>query len=1612
MWERRLGVKKVHLVSWLGSVGLAGLLAGDVAAQVAPGSVPPGPPTNPTEQRLKPRSALQQGKDHHGQGEYDIAAVYLEQAGRMLDSLSEAERNELKEYLRLNNEAVNARRQGLQQMQQLSDALQAGKKTEAEQLLRALRSNRYLNAQDRETVAALAGQMKPGAPVAGSGGTTPPVTTPKPAVKQDPDALLTQARQALKNNDFDRAMQLARDCEKAGHKATFPWNDSPAKVMKEAQAAQAKLNKPAPVKPAGKENDNKAVAVNLLRNAKQAVESGDLLRAKQLVAQAEGMNVKFAVFEEINPEKVKSAIARAEMTMAQNDKKPSTPAPQVPKETDPKKLVKMAKQELEKGDLDQAEVLAKQARLTPASWGMFEDKPEKVLNDIASAREQYNQRRAGELLTQARQAFMKGNYDEAEKLANQSEALRKSYPIWHRGERPDKLRDEIHAKRKQTGGKPTLPPLLDAPVKSASKSMSDPSKPTTPGMAVPLPSLTDPRTNDPRVLHAEQRMNQARVHMKRGEMKEAVDLAIEVKKMNVGKLPSGDNPDNILQAVAALQKVREERREPQLAQQADTTRAQALQLLAQARLQMRDGRILDARQSVEQAKRLGATYQASDDLPETVMVGLQQAAIEQIQKYSDAAATLEQRGDFKQTLNYLGYVQQVSTVYNVPAPQVAERMAAVKTKMTTAAAQPPAAPMPPVAQATPVGTEGQKLLSQAQQALRDGQTAQARKLGDALYTGPYNMKPQAGQLLAQVDAAEFNLKVKRAQMGYDQLVKAYQRKEYDVARTYADSFDSALLDERRRAHVQEMMSGPEMQPKRMVQTAVAKGEKADGNVVVASGQQPAKDGILDEARQRQAIEQQRLTDLRKNALKKSNELANKGEHEAAIKTLEDAITAIKASEIDVDRRNQLLPTLENRHKQFAMMRTQMNAVKSQNQRLQERQDSVNRKAEYEQQKRDMVAQHMRKHKQYLQEGKFAEAEREAMMAKELDPDNPALVLAVETTTMKERWSNEEKIRAVKEAGTRDMASDASDTGVVVSSIKRPVSYDKETFGRASRRRSDGTPLDMKPKTDKEKESLYKLSSSVKVDFRDKPLREAIDELRLMKGIDIFIDEASIKAESVNLDQPVTLQLTNHSLQTALRLLLHNARLTYVVKEGYVMVTTPNGAKPQKIQRIYPVHDLIVPRDDTANMNDAVGTSFDQRSNGSGLSWQRLDKDKNREEQSQHSPMGSSPWDDKKTESTRKPYQTLHNQLQDLIVQTIDPMSWDEKGGGGTIKYYPLGMSLVISQTPDVQEQVEDLLARLRELQALQVTVETRIVTLSEDFYERIGIDFDININDKQTNFDRQIASGNFAPPGQLNDPDHLHNVVVGLTPVNSFTQSLDIPINQSSFAASALPGGFASFPGTAGANGGLDVGVAFLSSIECYLFLEAVQGDVRSNIMTAPKITLFNGQTASISNTVTRPFVASFTAVRDLFTGDVVLVPNVQTVTEGLTLTVQAVVTADRRYVQLTLAPTIQQILRIEVFEFGNGNRLQQPVVANLSVATAVLVPDGGTILLGGIKNMEEQRREFGVPLLSKLPYINRLFRNQSFGREATSTLFLVTPRIIIPEEEEERLGNLGTFTF
>jgi type II secretory pathway component GspD/PulD (secretin) len=184
--------------------------------------------------------------------------------------------------------------------------------------------------------------------------------------------------------------------------------------------------------------------------------------------------------------------------------------------------------------------------------------------------------------------------------------------------------------------------------------------------------------------------------------------------------------------------------------------------------------------------------------------------------------------------------------------------------------------------------------------------------------------------------------------------------------------------------------------------------------------------------------------------------------------------------------------------------------------------------------------------------------------------------------------------------------------------------------------------------------------------------------------------------------------------------------------------------------------------------------------------------------------------------------------------------------------------------------------------------------------------------------------------------------------------------------------------------------------------LQALREDSTAEILESPQIVTLNNQTAAIiaenesgsANDLDQPFA------------DVAIAnPQINFVNGGILLDVTPTISDDGRTVNLNIRPGGRAITAFVGQPFddptGQGFSVQLPIVQQAAVSTTVSVPDGGTLLLGGIRVTEESEVERGVPILNKVPYINRLFRNTATIKDTQTLMLLVTPRIIIQEEEE-----------
>ena len=86
------------------------------------------------------------------------------------------------------------------------------------------------------------------------------------------------------------------------------------------------------------------------------------------------------------------------------------------------------------------------------------------------------------------------------------------------------------------------------------------------------------------------------------------------------------------------------------------------------------------------------------------------------------------------------------------------------------------------------------------------------------------------------------------------------------------------------------------------------------------------------------------------------------------------------------------------------------------------------------------------------------------------------------------------------------------------------------------------------------------------------------------------------------------------------------------------------------------------------------------------------------------------------------------------------------------------------------------------------------------------------------------------------------------------------------------------------------------------------------------------------------------------------------------------------------------------------NQQIQLPVYRNTAINTSVSVPDKGTVMLGGQKFSTDYEVEVGVPVLSKIPVVNRFFTNRVNSKTETNLLLLIRPEIMIQRESEDLL--------
>ena len=523
----------------------------------------------------------------------------------------------------------------------------------------------------------------------------------------------------------------------------------------------------------------------------------------------------------------------------------------------------------------------------------------------------------------------------------------------------------------------------------------------------------------------------------------------------------------------------------------------------------------------------------------------------------------------------------------------------------------------------------------------------------------------------------------------------------------------------------------------------------------------------------------------------------------------------------------------------------------------------------------------------------------------------------------------------------------------------------------------------------------------KVRLADVKFADAISYLREVSGASIYVNWGALEVDNPDIrNQQVNVLLDDVSVETVLEKILAEAgggmiQLGYVINKGVVNISTQEKLSIEVYPQVYDIRDLLTripnfisPRVDTESIGELEVGDGGGGGGGGGL-------------------FGDAEEDELVEEEMTKGQLTA--KVMDMIKNTIERDSWYPNGNA---QINELNGQLIITQTASNHRLVQQLVAKMREARTIQISIEARFITVQTGFLNQIGVDLDFYFN-----LGSQVGGGGRATDpftGVTNVPVRGQSTWVqqGNSPASSLNDFSPITVGQDSSAFADLIGVGTNVNngiGTSVTNSAMTIAGTFLDDLQVDFLLRATQAHATSRTLTAPRVTLFNGQRAYVTVSTQQAYISGAEAV--VAEGATSFNPEISYVPTGTILDIDATVSHDRRYVTMTVRPQVVSAdLSRSIIITGAGSgagvaaiEINLPDLTMQDIQTTVSVPDGGTLLIGGQKLTGEIEREMGVPVISKLPVINRAFTNKGKLRDEETLLILIKPQIIIQDEVEEQ---------
>ncbi|MDE2010089.1 MAG: hypothetical protein KGJ09_08440 [Candidatus Omnitrophica bacterium] len=211
-----------------------------------------------------------------------------------------------------------------------------------------------------------------------------------------------------------------------------------------------------------------------------------------------------------------------------------------------------------------------------------------------------------------------------------------------------------------------------------------------------------------------------------------------------------------------------------------------------------------------------------------------------------------------------------------------------------------------------------------------------------------------------------------------------------------------------------------------------------------------------------------------------------------------------------------------------------------------------------------------------------------------------------------------------------------------------------------------------------------------------------------------------------------------------------------------------------------------------------------------------------------------------------------------------------------------------------------------------------------------------------------------------------------------------------STALGIASGAAATAPSGSGANLANTFGSAVVGNFTGNQFTAAIrslQSVSDTKILSTPQLLVTNNEEAKIHVGDTVPYIVATTngTGSNAITSD-----DVRFVDVGIKLSVTPTINDDG-YITMKLTPEISEVVK----NIASSEGSTIPEVNKTEVETSVMVKDGQTIVMAGLRDQNKVHTKQGIPGLMDIPYLGYLFSHQSDTMTNTEIIILITPHIV-----------------